>query len=305
MTLSNFVGRLHPRGMNDFLKNAGWGDAALTPMTSDWSPRQYWRLTKTDGTKAVLLKGPAVDLAGHGLEDFVHLADVLRARGLSTPRLYAEALPNKLLLMEDFGDTPIDTPAVEGVAYEAAVDVLAVLRGIDTAGLTPYSQGYIFKKLTLFSDDPAWMDAWAEAEAALPPAPLVFSHMDYKAGNLHWLPARVGVARIGILDFQAAQAAPFTYDLVNLLEDARRDVPEALRARLKARFKAALPPAWQSIFDAWYVFMAAQFHARVLGQIRGNSRIAPDVAPRLEAYLETELQHPALAPVAAFLKKRV
>lgn len=290
--------------MDDFLKCAGWGEAARVPMTSDWSPRQYWRLTKPCGGHAVLLKGPAVDLAGHGLTDFVRLAEVLRAAGLSAPAIYAQDLPNKLLLMEDFGDTPIDTPTVEAEAYAAAVDVLAVLRSCDTSGLTPYKQGYIYQKLALFSDDPAWMAAWEAAEAALPPAPSVFSHMDYKAGNLHWLPDRTGMARIGILDFQAAQAAPFTYDIVNLLEDARRNVDAALKSSLKARFKAALPANWQAVFDDWYVFMASQFHARVLGQIRGNTRIAPDVAPRLEAYLEAELEHPALAPVAAFLKKR-
>lgn len=288
--------------MDDFLKTAGWADAARTPLTSDWSPRQYTRLQKGDGRTAIFLQGPAIDLAGHGLEDFVTLAERLRAMGLSAPRIYAQDLARKLLLMEDFGDTPIDTPAVEAEAYGAAIDVLAILRGGDTGGLVAYKDGYIFKKLSLYSDDPAWMDAWARAEATLPPCPQVFAHMDYKAGNLHWLPERTGVARIGILDYQAAQIAPFTYDIVNLLEDARRHVAPALKASLKNRFKAQLPPAWQAIFDDWYVFMAAQFHARVLGQIRGNAKIAPDVAPRLRAYFHQEIEHPVLAAVRPYIK---
>lgn len=286
--------------MNHFLEAHGWAGTVKTPITPDWSPRQYWRLSHADGRSAIILKGPEIEVAGHGLGDFVRLGEALRVAGLSAPEIYAADLRHNLLLMEDFGETPIDTPAIEAEAYEAAIDVLAVMRGIDRDVVT-YKDGYIFKKLALFSDNPAWMAAWEAAEASLPPAPQVFSHMDYKAGNLHWLPERAGVSRIGILDYQAAQIAPFTYDIVNLLEDARRDVPPTLKTALKARFKAALPDDWQAIFDDWYVFMAAQFHARVLGQIRGNPKVAADVAPRLEAYLRDELTHPALAPVACII----
>lgn len=291
--------------MQAFLEKTGWADTTRTAITSDWSPRQYWRLTKTDGACAVLLQGPANEIAGHGLPDFIKFSDALRHMGLSAPRIFADDLPNQLLLIEDFGSTPIDTPAIETEAYGAAVDVLAILRKADANALTPYKQGYIYKKLALFSDAPEWMEAWDAAEAALPPAPQVFAHMDYKAGNLHWLPERVGVKRIGILDFQAAQFAPFTYDIVNLLEDARRDIAPALKTTLKQRFYDELPEAWKPLFEPWYVFMAAQFHARVLGQIRGNARIAPDVAPRLEAYLKEELQHPALVSVKKCLKKPI
>lgn len=280
--------------MNEFLQKAGWGDAALTPITPDWSPRHFWRLQKANGATAILVQAPD-DIPGHNLNDFIIVADHLRKKGLSTPIIYSAG--EDWLLVEDFGDTPIDTPAIETQAYESAVDVLAVLRK-GQGDLVSYKDGYIYKKLVLYSDDPAWMTAWAEAEAKLPPCPYVFSHMDYKAGNLHWLPEREGVQRIGLLDFQAAQYAPFTYDIVNLLEDARRDVPN--KAASKERFKKALPDDWQNIFDDWYAFMAAQFHARVLGQIRNNPRVSADVEPRLRLYLQEELKHPALAPVRRF-----
>ena len=287
--------------MNRFLEEAGWQDAAQAPITSDWSPRRYWRLQKPSGARAVLLQGPAQDLAGHGLTDFTVFADRLRRLGLSTPRILAADYARKLMLIEDFGSTPIDTPAIEKEGYEAAIDVLAVFRRDDMGGLTAYKDEYIYKKLALFSDDAGWLAAWNKAEAALPPPPQVFAHMDYKAGNLHWLPERAGVARIGILDFQAAELAPFTYDIVNLLEDARRDIAPALKATLKARFKDALPQAWQPLFDDWYVLMAAQFHARVLGQIRGNSKISPDVEPRLVAYLREARTQSVLAPLKPYL----
>ncbi len=291
--------------MEKFLNAAGWRDASQAAITSDWSPRRFWRLTKPDGNTAVLLQGPVPEIAGHGLPDFITFSERLRGLGLSAPAILAHDLAHNFLLIEDFGVTPIDTPSVEAHAYGTAIDVLAAFRTDSGHGLTHYKDGYIYKKLALYSDAPAWLSAWAEAEAALPTCPYVFAHMDYKAGNLHWLPERAGVKRIGILDFQAAQLAPFTYDIVNLLEDARRNIAPDLKAALKARFKTALPDDWKPLFDDWYVFMAAQFHARVLGQIHGKSNVAPDVQPRLEAYLETELKHPALAPVAKWLEKSI
>jgi aminoglycoside/choline kinase family phosphotransferase len=283
--------------MDDFLSTLGWAKARKIAITPDWSPRRTFRLTRGDGATAILVEAPT-PVPGHDLNDFARLSNVLRGLGLSAPRVIG--LAPGMMLTEDFGDTPIDTPAIERDGYETAVDALAVLRTGDTSGLTTYKDGYIYKKLSLFSSDPAWMAAWDKAEAALPPCPHVFSHMDYKAGNLMWLTEREGVQRVGLIDFQAAQNAPFVYDIVNLLEDARRNVPG--KAAYKARFKAALPPQWQSIFNDWYAVISAQFHARVLGQVRSIAHAAPDVAPRLEAYLRKELEHPALAPVRPFFK---
>lgn len=289
------------RDVEGFIQRAGWTDAARMPLTSDWSPRKYTRLAMAGGRTAILLQGPEPEIPGHALADFVSLSERLRAKGLSAPAIIAADLPQHFLLLEDFGDTPIDTPAIEHSAYEAAVDALAVLRTLPCNDLTAYADGYIYKKLALFSTDTEWMVGWARAQATLPPCPHVFGHMDYKAGNLHWLPERTGAARIGILDFQAAQRAPFVYDIVNLLEDARRTLDDGFKASLKARFKAALPPTWAEIFDEWYALTAAQFHARVLGQIRGNPAIAPDIAPRLIEYLRAERTHAALAPLKPFL----
>lgn len=287
-----------PTNAADFLKTAGWHDADASPITADWSPRQTSRLRRANGDTAILVHAPT-EIPGHALDDFVRLGAVLRDAGLSAPEIYASA-PG-FLLTEDFGDQPIDLPSVEQVGYETAVDVLAVLRTLDATELTSYQQGYIYKKLPLFSEQSSFMAAWEEAQAALPPCPQVFSHMDYKAGNLHWLGERDGVARIGLLDYQAAQNAPFTYDIVNLLEDARRNLDPALKTDLKKRFYDALPSAWQPMFEDWYVLMAAQFHTRVLGQIRGNARVASDVEPRLKTYLQAEREHPALRPVRSFL----
>ena len=55
---------------------------------------------------------------------------------------------------------------------------------------------------------------------------------DYHKDNLMWLPARPGVRACGLLDFQDAQQGHPSYDLVSLIEDARRDVSPAVQRRL-------------------------------------------------------------------------
>ena len=66
-------------------------------------------------------------------------------------------------------------------------------------------------------------------QAALPDDTLVLR--DYHVDNLMLLPDRSGVQGCGLLDFQDAVCGPPSYDLVSLLEDARRDVPAELRRR--------------------------------------------------------------------------
>src|SRR6202035_4599548 len=68
----------------------------------------------------------------------------------------------------------------------------------------------------------------------------VFVHRDFHAQNLFWLPARAGVARVGVIDFQDAVAGNRSYDLISLLEDARRDVAPDLALAMKQRYASIM-----------------------------------------------------------------
>lgn len=304
----------------DFLHVNGWESAAITPVSGDWSPRRYHRLQKNGKSAVLLQSAPDNDpasLAGHKLGDFVRLAGHFKKLGLHTPEIYAASLENGLMLLEDFGDTTIDLPAAEEDGYTAAIDALAVLRGHPEAlstSLIAYRDGHVHKALRFFAeyyaraDTAGWLDAWAQVEAALPPCPQCLTHIDWKAGNLHWLANGSGLSRLGVLDFQGAVEGPFVYDVVNLLEDARRNVPDDLKHRLRARFRAQLPHDTAEAFDAWYPVVAAQFHARVAGQAikLANEKGRADMLallPRLEAYLRPALELNALAPVANWVRQ--
>jgi len=151
--------------------------------------------------------------------------------------------------------------------------------------------------------------AW---RAVLPQAHHVPSSLllrDYHVANLMLLPDRDGIRQVGLLDFQDAYRGPVTYDLVSLLEDARRDVPEALQKKLLARYLAAFPALDREIFERSLAILAAQRHTRVLGIFERLARHEGKLdyrrlhSPRVERLLQKALRHPMLADVKNWMDR--
>src|SRR3546814_18124214 len=77
---------------------------------------------------------------------------------------------------------------------------------------------------------------------------------------------RSGIACCGLLDFQDAVIGPISYDLVSLLEDARRDVSPEVVTEMLARSQDALRPLIdRSAFAASYAALGAQRNAKIIG----------------------------------------
>jgi aminoglycoside/choline kinase family phosphotransferase len=155
---------------------------------------------------------------------------------------------------------------------------------------------------------------WAEALARLPGAPRVFVHRDYHAQNLLWLPRRSGVARVGLIDFQDAVAGSGAYDLISLIEDARRDVSPELAALTAAHYLAAMRARGsapdEAAFRTEMAVMAAQRNVKIVGIFArlykrdGKLRYLA-LLPRVWNYLERDLAHPALAPLRAWYDQTI
>jgi aminoglycoside/choline kinase family phosphotransferase len=132
----------------------------------------------------------------------------------------------------------------------------------------------------------------------------VFVHRDYHAENLLWLPDRHGVAKVGLIDFQDAVAGSAAYDLISLVEDARRDVSPELAGAATAHYLAAMQaqgtPVDEAAFRHEMAVMAAQRNAKIVGIFArlykrdGRPRYLAFL-PRVWTYLERDLAHPALA----------
>lgn len=134
----------------------------------------------------------------------------------------------------------------------------------------------------------------------------VLIQRDYHAENLLWLPEREGIERVGLLDFQDAMSGHPAYDLVSLLQDARRDVAPEVEEAMIIRYleKSGFD---DSSYRAAYAVLGVQRNLRILGVFArlGQDHGKPhyvDLIPRVWNHLIRDLDHPALAPVAEKLR---
>lgn len=303
------------RDLSDrFVAGVGWADARRGFLAGDASPRSYDRLERP-GETAVLMDAPPA--RGEDVRPFVALATHLRGLGLSAPQILAQDPAAGFLLLEDLGDDLYARllerdPGREGELYSAAVDVLAALQmAPPPAGLPDHSPGFMTEAAGLSTRwyasavlgrpvDPApLMAEVARLMARHCTKPPVLVLRDYHAENLLWLPARSGLARVGLLDFQMGSLGQPEYDLISLVQDARRDVAPEVAQQMIARFAAATGGDPETCTTACAV-LGAQRALRILG---GFTRLSLHfgkpcyvrLIPRVWRYLQADLAHPALA----------
>lgn len=316
-------------GMRDaqiaaFLERCGWGEAARRPLAGDASFRRYERLTRPDGP-AVLMDAPPPH---EDVRPFLRVARWLTEHGFSAPRILGEEHAGGFLLLEDLGDDLYsrllrDKRADEEMLYAAAIDMLLALHRHAAPGdLAPYDAARLVEEAGLFPDwylpaltgQPTPPAQRAEFDALLHTlapravaARPVLVLRDFHADNLLWLPARQGPARVGLLDFQDAVAGHPAYDLVSLLEDARRDVAPDLAARMLDRYIAGSGTDAASLRDA-YAILGAQRNIRIIGIFtrlwkRDGKPGYQAFMPRMWGLLERDLAHPALAALRAWIDR--
>jgi len=296
-----------------FLEAAGWGDAAREPLTGDASARKYVRLRKS-GRTAVLMDASRLPEI---VAPFVRIGTHLRQLGFSAPEILARDEAAGLLLLEDFGDTTfaqlLDVGTDTEKLFTLATDVLIALHQHPQAipqNLRVYSPEKMQEDIELYLDSRTpgiseagraeFRKAWCEVLSIAHTVPASLLLRDYHAANLMLLPSRDGIRRAGLLDFQDAYQGPVTYDLVSLLEDARRDVPEELRKKTTARYLAQFPSLDRDAFETSLAILAALRHTRVLAIFEKLSREGKTDykqlhSPRVERLLQTALRHPMLA----------
>ena len=312
-----------PAAAPEFLAAHGWGGAEILPLAGDASFRRYFRVRRGGETAVLMDAPPGHEDVGPFLEICGHLLD----RGLSPPRPLAIDRGRGLLLLEDFGDDRVGPllqrePERERAIYEAAVDILARLAAQPApADLPPYDEAAMEREVLLFPDWyapalslevddssylPAWHEAWRDVLRIVEASPVLVLR-DFHADNLMVLP---GTDQLGLLDFQDALSGHAAYDLVSLLQDARRDVAPALEEAMVERYSVAANVADRALFRAHYEILGAQRNTKILGIFTrlwkrdGKPHYLP-LQPRVWGYLERNLSHPALAAVRAWFDANV
>ena len=311
-----------------FLAQHGHSAPCLTAFAADASPRRYYRL---EGQGAILMEDPT-DPVGYAA--YLRLSAHLNGLGLSAPKVLASDPPKGLALIEDFGDATYANCLAdghdEGALYELAVDALLHLHNDPHGGEIDqprYDLARILDELHIFAEwfapavAPAhdanafareWRAAW---EDALAPVGARFDTLvmrDFHVDNLMLLDGRSGVARCGLLDFQDGVIGPCEYDLMSLLQDARRDLTPGLEASLLTRYLADAPAYLGQPNDIRhrYYLLAAQRHARILGvfvrlcQRDGKPRYLKWL-PRVLDQFQTALSDAGLGGISTLLEQRL
>ncbi len=300
-----------------FLARHGFPPDRLEPLAQDASFRRYLRIR--GDRPAVLMDAPPPE----DVRPFLRIAAHLRSIGLRVPTILAADEACGLVLEEDLGDDLVSVLLDRGDPVDellhAAVDALVVMQRPAPLDDLPLWDSPTMASTALGTLFDWWWparfgapapqaardevgNALATMLAPIAAGPSCFVHRDFFAGNL----LRPSDQRLAIIDFQGAAIGHPAYDLVSLLQDARRDIPDASRSRAFDRYLVARPELNAAEFRAAFGACAAQRHLRVACQwVRlalrdGRSQYLAHGA-RTWRLLEDALSQPAAEPLAAAL----
>ncbi|MBI3419142.1 MAG: phosphotransferase [Proteobacteria bacterium] len=314
-----------------FLRDQGWGGARQTPVQEDFSGRLYRRLHGEGGGPGAILmrmhRPPELKL-------FMNMQKLLEGYGIRVPAIHAVDFENGLALLEDLGEARFDrllnAEQSHEKLYPIAVDALVHLHQaaaqLDATrlGVPHFNEKLFLEQVSLFLDvygekflgqpfpaatRAAFVEAWAPLKSACAIAQsLIFR--DCHAENILYLANEKGHRRAGIIDFQDGGVGPVNYDLISLLEDARRDVPDDLRHRMTAYYLERSKREEPAAFSASYPVVAAQRHLRVIAitgrrWLEKGEPLVADYFRRSWRMLDRHSKTPALAPLFTWLDQNV
>lgn len=312
-----------------FLENNDLGIEERIKLKNDASHRTYERLKLKSGKSIILMDAPPEK---EKITDFIEISHFLRQNNFSAPEVLAKDIENGFMLLEDFGDDSYSrilknkeqySHLDESFLYEKAIDNLIELHKIptDSISLNKYDSITLIKESNLFIE---WYLSVLNGENIRKEQKeefnLILKHLllstksfsesivlrDYHADNLLWLDDRSGIRKTGLLDFQDAVIGSPIYDIVSLLEDARRDVSPAIVEKMINRYLKAFPNYSRKDFNAAYAIFGIQRNLKIIGiftrqAAKNKNPHYLSFLPRVWGHVNNDLKHPLLLPLKNWL----
>jgi tRNA threonylcarbamoyl adenosine modification protein YjeE len=335
-----------------FLTDNGFGQADRSAFPGDASARNYEFIHIDDEERPLILmdapKLPQEPALFDGLtykqivhlseevSAFVAVSEMLREQGFTTPEIYAQDLPQGLLLIEHLGEGKIVSDDNKPIKdrYLAAVEVLADIHGKSwnnvwtfpdgqTHTIPRYDERAMRTGLSLLPD---WwgkenglsetlrdelFTLWAPVFKRFQSGYNDLIIRDFHSPNIIWHGNKTGNDKIGIIDHQDALIGAGAYDVASLMQDARTIVPPELQSEILDTYCARRRHQQgfneeQSRLDV--ATLCAFRSSRLLGlwvrlDVRdGKPRFRQYEAPT-RAYLAQSLSHPQLAELRQWYVK--
>ncbi|MDV7337984.1 phosphotransferase [Terasakiella sp. A23] len=311
-----------------FLKEQGWDGVDCPLLAGDASFRKYYRLER-GGKTVVLMDAPPPEK----VKPFIKIAKFLTNNGYSAPKIYGYDVDNGFILLEDLGDNTYTRMLRKGYderdLYKLAIDVLVDLHE-DVKGLPDdlpeYDEELLENEALLLLDwwmkaqfgdhaltkdmRKSYLKAWQKPFRYVQSRPKKVVLRDYHVDNLLLLEDRTGYQACGLLDFQDAVLGSGIYDVVSLLEDARRDINIRLIEEMKMRYTSSFEDLEIDEFEALFAILGAQRHAKVIGIfarlcMRDDKPVYLEHIPRVWRLLERSLKHPILKDVKTWFDTHI
>ncbi|GAA5317079.1 MAG: phosphotransferase [Candidatus Pelagadaptatus aseana] len=302
----------------------------LDPLGGDAGFRCYFRLNVQPGLLAVYAP-PAVE-KNHA---FVALARHFIGQGVHAPEVVAVDFERGFLLLEDFGDRPLQDELTSESVDMLYGEVLLSLLRLQQSPLPEPEPGFelpiydaqlLRQEMQLFDQ---WFvpqlldyeldsaertmlnDFYDQLTQVALQQPQVCVHRDFHSRNLMY---REGQAP-GVIDFQDAVLGPVTYDLVSLLRDCYVRWPRARVEQWALAYGTMVEDVGlvddlcQQQWLQWFDWMGLQRHIKVLGIFArlwlrdGKSGYLNDLPLVIRYTLEVADSYPELAGFADWFRR--
>ena len=310
--------------INNFLKNNQIETKNLIPIKNDASFRKYFRVDK----KILMDADPNL---GEDVGSFININHVLREFKLNVPEIFTIDKENGFLLLEDLGEnifSQILNSENEEQLYKQAIDVLVEIYKKDLnkfsnfTFLEKYSveklqdesqlfiEWYLKKYLKINIKDTDIKDFKDIINKIFNNLDTKFEKLvlrDYHVDNLILQKSKLGLKKVGILDFQDAVLGSSSYDLISIIEDVRRPISKDLKNILIKYFidSTGYDP---NQLEKELAFYSVQRNLKILGifsrlNLRDNKSKYMGYNDNAWKYIESNLNNPTMSDLKVWLKK--
>ena len=304
-----------------FLQQCDWHEANVSALIPDASTRQYFRLSK-GGKRAMLMD----DIGGKSsVLPFIRITEHLISLNVRAPLIYQQDIEQGFLLLEDLGDGTFTQLMANGhdekKLYQDAIKLISHIHNHPRATdikLPPYDFSHFIDEALLLVDwyFPAsrheglcndareeYIDIWQSIFNNLPLASPTLVLRDFHVDNLMLVDNTCAV-----LDYQDALIGPPAYDVVSLLEDARRDLTTSLIEEIKHDYFHLNPDINRPVFEHQLAVWGTQRHCKVAGifvrlWLRDNKPVYLKHLKRVLGLIQRNISHPSLAPLKHWTSK--
>ena len=293
-----------------FLAENGLMNCQIKKIAGDASFRSYYRIFYQDKTFILMFAPPSQE----DVAPFIKIDEILVNNGFHAPKILAKNIDLGFILLEDFGDETYSKALKKNIAdeyflYEKACDALIEIQKIPLKNIDilHYNHATLFREVMLFID---WYLPWRNHKITLQQIQDYKFHWielfdklskknqalvlrDYHADNLMVLNDKNGFEGVGLLDFQDALIGSYAYDLLSLLEDARRDVDEKNKQKLFDYFISKANYNREDFFVD-YEIISLQRNIKILGifarlSLRDGKNQYINFIPRVKDFVERRL----------------